>query len=54
MDAYVYQKYCKSNSCTVALTLQLEHYCYMFGGKARNYTTIDSYGMKFPWSSLRP
>ena len=24
VDAFVYHKYCKSNSCTVALTLQLE------------------------------
>jgi hypothetical protein len=24
MDAYVYHKYCKSRSCTVELTLQLE------------------------------
>ena len=27
VDAFVYHKYCKSHSCTVALTLQLEHYC---------------------------
>ena len=27
VDAYVYQKYCKSHSCIMALTLQLEHYC---------------------------
>ena len=27
VDAYVYQKYCRSRGCIVVLTLQLEHYC---------------------------
>ena len=27
VDAFVYHKYCKSHICTVALTLQFEHYC---------------------------
>jgi hypothetical protein len=26
VDAYVYNKYCKSHGCTMVLTLQLEHY----------------------------
>ena len=33
---------------SVALTLQLEHFCQMFGGKAGNYATTDSCKMKFP------
>jgi hypothetical protein len=27
VDAYVYQKYCRSQGCIMVLTLQLEHYC---------------------------
>jgi hypothetical protein len=42
VDAYVYHKYCRSHGCIMVLTLQLEHSCKMFGGKAGNYTTIDS------------
>jgi hypothetical protein len=54
VDAFIYHKYCKSRSGTVALTLQLELYCPMLGGEDGNYTTIVSYKMKFLWSSLRP
>ena len=53
VDAYVYHEYCKSRGCTVVLTLQLERKCSMLGGGAGNYTTINSYRRKFPWSSLR-
>ena len=52
VDVYVYHKYCKSHRYTVVLTLQLERECPMLGGEAENYTTIDSYRMKFPQSSL--
>jgi hypothetical protein len=48
VDAFVYHKYCKSRGCTMALTLQLEQKCSMLCGEARNYTTNDSYKMKFP------
>jgi hypothetical protein len=37
MDAFVYHKYCKSHFCTVALTLQLEHY---FSGLCQCYLKI--------------
>jgi hypothetical protein len=52
VDVFVYHKYCRSHSSTVVLTLQLEQRCFMLGGKAGNYTTIDSCKMKFPKSSL--
>jgi hypothetical protein len=32
----------------MVLSLQLELYCPMLGGEDGNYTTIDSYMMKFP------
>ena len=54
VDAFVYHKYYKSRCCTMALTLQLERQRYMLGGEPGNYTTIYSYKMKFPRSSLRP
>jgi hypothetical protein len=54
VDVFIYHKHCKSWGSTMVLTLQLEHSCQMFGGKAGNYTTIDSCKRKFPWSSLRP
>jgi hypothetical protein len=42
VDAYVCHKHYKYQRSIVVLTLQLEHYCQMFGGKMGNYTTIDS------------
>jgi hypothetical protein len=54
MDAYIYHKYCKSHGCTMVLTLQHEQKYSMLCGEAGNYTTNDSYKMKFPRSSLRP
>jgi len=54
VDAFVYHKYCKSRSCIVVLTLQLERKHSMLCGEAGNYTTNDSCKMKFLWSSLRP
>ena len=54
VDAFVYQKYCKSRGYTVVLTSQPKQEWPMLGGEARNYTTIDSYRTKFPRSSLRP
>ena len=48
VDAFVYHKYCKSRSCIVALTLQLEQKCSILCGEVGNYTTIDSCKMKFP------
>jgi len=53
VDIFVYHKYCKSRSCTMILTLQIERKCSMLCGEAGNYTTNDSYKMKFPWSRLR-
>jgi len=52
VDAFVYHKYCKSHSCIVVLTLQLERKHSMLCGEAGNYTTNDSCKMKFPRSSL--
>jgi hypothetical protein len=54
VDAYIYHKYCKSRGCTMVLSLQLELYYPMLGGEDGNYTTIDSFMMKFLRSSLRP
>ena len=42
VDAFVYHKYCKSRSCIVALTLQLEQKCSILCGEIGNYTTNDS------------
>ena len=52
VDAFVYHRYCKSCSCIVALTLQLERKCSILCGEVGNYTTNDSCKMKFPRSSL--
>ena len=52
VDAFVYHKYCKSPSCIVAQTLQLEQKCSILCGEVWNNTTNDSCKMKFPRSSL--
>jgi hypothetical protein len=52
VDALIYHKYCKSRSCIMALTLQLEQKCSILCGEVENYTTNYSYKMKFPRSSL--
>jgi hypothetical protein len=52
VDAFIYHKYCKSRSCIMALTLQLEQKCSILCGEVGNYTTNDSCKMKFPRSSL--
>ena len=54
VDAFVYHKYCKSPSCIVAQTLQLEQKCSILCGEVWNNTTNDSCKMKFTRSSLRP
>ena len=54
VDAFVYQRYCKSRSCIMALTLQLEQKCSILCGEVGNYTTNDSCKMKFPRSSIWP
>jgi hypothetical protein len=33
VDAFIYHKYCKSHSCVMALTLQLERKCSIIGVK---------------------